>query len=551
MIQNSQRRISGMIHVLHVDDDPNILEITKMFLEQSGQVHVTTCMNVHLAFEILTRHPADVFISDYEMPDINGIEFLKTIRSHGCDLPFILFTGRGREEVVIEAYNSGATFYIQKGGGPRPQFAEVLNKVKKAHDQYKSQLKVSHLSRIFRSLREISETLHGSDDIDARLNRVCQLITAESGYQDMRIVFFDDLGDIKKIYHAGLEKHIDSFLPYLNAGNRTTCFRKALLTVKSPVICTSDESCVSCPLYSGHLGYYTLTTRLEYTGEIYGIISVTLDPDQAQDLDEQAMFIDFSREIGYALHYFFLKEEQNAMESLVGTNKKLDILNTITRHDIRNELTVQMFHYENLLEFSEQFPVMRLDVEGIANSMNNIQEHLMFSDVYQKIGIQKPKWLSIFSIIENISHSHNFGDIAIIHTTGTLEVYTDPMFGKIIINLVENALMHGCRVTTLQIGFFEQIESGLLYIQDDGMGIPEDKKARIFERGVGKNTGLGLFYTREILGLTGMSIMETGTYGKGARFEIKIPKKCYRFFKGEELMMVHHSSGQEQGVSDD
>ena len=213
MIQNSQRRISGMIHVLHVDDDPNILEITKMFLEQSGQVHVTTCMNVHLAFEILTRHPADVFISDYEMPDINGIEFLKTIRSHGCDLPFILFTGRGREEVVIEAYNSGATFYIQKGGGPRPQFAEVLNKVKKAHDQYKSQLKVSHLSRIFRSLREISETLHGSDDIDARLNRVCQLITAESGYQDMRIVFFDDLGDIKKIYHAGLEKHIDSFLP--------------------------------------------------------------------------------------------------------------------------------------------------------------------------------------------------------------------------------------------------------------------------------------------------------------------------------------------------
>jgi len=175
----------------------------------------------------------------------------------------------------------------------------------------------------------------------------------------------------------------------------------------------------------------------------------------------------------------------------------------------------------------------------------------MFSDVYQKIGIQKPQWLSISRIIENIKHSHEFGNVSILHSTGPLEVYTDPMFGKIIINLVENALMHGSRVSTIQIRFVERIDSGLLIIEDDGMGIPDNKKKIIFERGVGRNSGLGLFYTREILGMTGMSITENGTYGKGARFEICIPKSCYRFYKGEELMNAIQTSFSGQVHADD
>jgi len=542
---------NGIIQVLHVDDDPRTLEITKMFLEKSGQIEVLTCLSVALAYELLTRTSVDVFISDYEMPDINGIDFLKTIRKQGCDLPFILFTGRGREELIIEAYNNGATFYLQKGGTPKSQYAEMLNKVKLAYEQYINQQKVCKLSRIFKSLRDISETLHGNDEIEVKLNRVCHMITSESGYQDMRIVLFDLSGGIRDIFHAGLEKQIHSFLPYIQAGNRTSCSRKALMGPNNPVICASDESCVTCPLYSGHKGYHTMTMRLEHAGETYGIISVTLKPENACDTDEQAMFVDFSREIAYSLHYILLKEDQNIMQTLAGTNKKLNILNTITRHDIRNELTIQLFHYENLLALSEQYPAIRKDVKALADSLNNIQEHLMFSDVYQKIGIQKPKWLSIYSIVENIRRTHNFGNIAIIHATGTLEVYTDPMFAKIIINLVENALMHGSRVTTLQIGFYELFDRGILYIEDDGMGIPDEKKNRIFERGVGKNTGLGLFYTREILGLTGMSISETGTYGNGARFEIQIPNKCYRLCKGEELSALSQSSDRGKAGSDD
>lgn len=524
------------IQVLHVDDDPNILAITKVFLEHSGQIRVNSCSSVQEAFEYLLRESVDVFISDYEMPDMTGIEFLQTIRGHNCDTPFILFTGRGRESVVISAMNSGATFYVQKGGDPKSQFAELSDKILKACRQYRDQQKVRHLSRIFQVLREVGDAVFGNEDTREVFSRLCTRITSEPGYQNMRIVLLDRSGEVRGVYHAGLEEQIERFVSYLKTGHRTSCFRKALHSKGRPVICAPDDTCHSCPLYSGHHESHTLTMPLEHGGTIYGIVSVTLDPAYSCDPDEQAMLIDISREISYALYHFSLKEEHNAMEALIGTNKKLDILNTITRHDIRNELTVQSFHYENLLELANKYPDIREDVIEIGNSLNNFQEHLMFSDVYQKIGIQKPQWLSIHRIIENITLSHGFGNVSILHSTGTLEIYTDPMFGKIIINLVENALMHGCRVSTIQIRFIEQIDSGLLIIEDDGVGIPDTKKSLIFERGVGRNSGLGLFYTREILALTGMCITETGRYGNGARFEITVPKRCYRFYKGEELL---------------
>ncbi|PWR74660.1 response regulator [Methanospirillum stamsii] len=552
MTANLQRSpLSYPVRVLHVDDEPIVLEITKEFLEKSGEISIISCTGVKEAYELLTIHQVDVIISDYEMTDINGVEFLKTIREHGSDIPFILFTGRGRESVAVSACNSGATFYLQKGGDPKSQFAELTDKVIRAHRQYRDQKKIRHLSRIFQILREISDTLHGTESIENACSTICTRITKEPGYQNMRIVLFDQNGEVKGVFQSGLEEEMNRFLSFLHAGNRTSCYKKALLTRTGPVICAPDSNCITCPLYSGHLEFHTLTMRLEHDGNLFGIVSVTIEPELAGDIDEQAMFSDVGHEIAYTLHHFLLKEEHLAMESLIGTNKKLDILNTITRHDIRNELTVEFFHYENLLELAKKYPEIYSDVKELGISLNNIQDHLMFSDVYQKIGIQKPQWLSIHKIIENITYTHGFGNISIIHSTGTLEVYTDPMFGKIIINLVQNALMHGCRVTTIQVRFTEQIDSGLLIIEDDGMGIPENKKDVIFERGVGRNSGLGLFYTREILGITRMSISETGTYGNGARFEIRIPKNCYRFYKGEELMAKCYSTIAKQVRSDE
>jgi len=528
-------RQPGHIRILHLDDEPIILDITRMYLERTGKISADTTTSPQEAIRMLSSTRYDAVISDYEMPIMDGIDFLKEIRECGHILPFILFTGRGREEVVIRAFNNGATFYMQKGGDPGSQFAELSKKVLYAAGQYRTKQKIRHLYQIFQALREVSGTLHGEEEIGRKIQHVCRIISTGRGYQNVRVVLFDRDRKIKSVYHTGLEERIDELVTYLKAGNLTSCTRQALENRCEPVVCEPSQTCISCPLHSDHQGQYALTMRLEHAGEVYGILSVTISGDYATDSDELAMFSELCGEIAYAIHHYSLEEEQAAMEALMGTSRKLHIINSITRHDIRNQLTIQMNSYELLLECAENHPEIRQYLAAIGSSINSIHEHLVFSDVYQKIGIQRPRWLSISAIIEGITCSHEFGDLAILHSTGLVEVYTDVMFGKIVSNLIENAIMHGKRVTTIRISFMEQIDSGVLIVEDDGVGVPDGLKEKIFERGFGSNTGLGLYYTREILGITGMGIVETGKNLEGARFEIHIPKKGYRIRNGSDI----------------
>ena len=121
-----------MYSVLYVDDEPHLLALGKLFLEKSGEFAVDTKESAQDGLALFASRHFDAIISDYQMPDKDGIEFLKEVRSDYGDVPFILFTGRGREEVVIEAINSGADFYLQKGGDPKSQFAELAHKIKQA-----------------------------------------------------------------------------------------------------------------------------------------------------------------------------------------------------------------------------------------------------------------------------------------------------------------------------------------------------------------------------------------------------------------------------------
>jgi len=78
---------------------------------------------------MLAATPYDAIVADYEMPEMDGITFLREVRRRGMTTPFIIFSGRGREEVVIEAINNGADFYLQKNGNPSTQFAELRNMI--------------------------------------------------------------------------------------------------------------------------------------------------------------------------------------------------------------------------------------------------------------------------------------------------------------------------------------------------------------------------------------------------------------------------------------
>ena len=114
-----------MFSLLYVDDEADLLELGKLFLEKGGEFSVVTENSAREGLQKLAEIRFNAVISDYQMPGMDGIELLKQVRSLYGSLPFLLFTGRGREEVVIEAINNGADFYVQKGGDPLAQFAEL------------------------------------------------------------------------------------------------------------------------------------------------------------------------------------------------------------------------------------------------------------------------------------------------------------------------------------------------------------------------------------------------------------------------------------------
>lgn len=121
-----------MIRVLCVDDDALSLDLAKAFLEDSGELKLETTTSGLEALNMMAAKRYDAIVSDYSMPEMDGLELLKRVRRRDADIPFILFTGRGREEVVIDACNAGITFYVRKGMDVKAQFFELDHKIKQA-----------------------------------------------------------------------------------------------------------------------------------------------------------------------------------------------------------------------------------------------------------------------------------------------------------------------------------------------------------------------------------------------------------------------------------
>ncbi len=144
----------GPIHLLYIDDEPVLLDIGRHYLERDGKFRVTGMPSAREALAALEDGSFDAVVSDYMMPGMNGIELLKEIRNRGLSVPFILFTGRGREEVVIEAFDNGADFYVQKGGEPRSQFAELSHKIVQAVQRRDAERKLRESEERYRSVVE-------------------------------------------------------------------------------------------------------------------------------------------------------------------------------------------------------------------------------------------------------------------------------------------------------------------------------------------------------------------------------------------------------------
>jgi DNA-binding response OmpR family regulator len=136
-----------LIRVLHVDGDDDFLIISKRFLERQGSFQIETASSVKEALQKIKQKKYDVIISDYQMPEMNGLDLLKELRAGENNVPFILLTGEGREEIAMEALNFGADRYFNKNGNPAILYRELVHILRKAVKAKRAEEEISSLAK--------------------------------------------------------------------------------------------------------------------------------------------------------------------------------------------------------------------------------------------------------------------------------------------------------------------------------------------------------------------------------------------------------------------
>lgn len=740
-----------MYSVLYVDDEPDLLELGKLFLESSGEFAITTAISAERGIELLNSLTFDAIVSDFQMPDMDGITFLRHVRSSLGDIPFILFTGRGREEVVIEAINNGVDFYLQKGGDPLAQFGELAHKIRQAARRKEMEAALTenreYLNQIFSSIQAgiiiVDANTHEIIDVnpaatamigasrDQIVKKTCHqficpaergrcpitdlnqcvdnaerilvtagghkisiikhVVTATLNGRECLLETFIDNTDRKRIEQDLFESEAQYRLVVENTQDIVylqQCDRCLFMNPRGlEVLGYSDKEIYSLPIYehvvpedlplvrqlsdsftdpglstasrtirvrtkTGETRFFDLAvTKITFRGDPATLVTAHDITERKQKEDElraayeqltaqeeelrtqvdeliesqnalgisEEKFRSIVESVPLGMQFYrldgngslvlsganpasksvfsasaveprgktidslfpgvrkeglldiFLKvahdgipwhcdrvlyedsslkgifaiwafpvspgnivitfmdvvERERMSEALRLANRKMCLLSDITRHDITNKLSI-MSGYLELAGTTDNILNIREYVRKIQDAAATIRLQLDFARDYQTLGSTAPLWQDVTSLLPLARAGHDIGTTEFVLPVQNLEVFADPLMEKVFYNLVDNALRYGKTLHRILV-LYEPVPEGLkIVFEDDGIGISPDNKEKIFERAFGNNTGFGLFLTREILSITGITIRETGEYRKGARFEILIPPGAFR-----------------------
>ncbi|MDD1684550.1 MAG: response regulator, partial [Methanoregula sp.] len=628
------------ISVLYVDDEPDYLDLCKWYLERTKEFSVTTASSASGALEVLQSNGIHAIVSDYQMPGMDGIGLLKQIRATDKTIPFIMFTGKGREEIAVEAFENGADFYLQKGGAPTPQFAELMHKIKAAVEHRRADMQVTTLNRLYTVLSATNKAIVHIHDKAALLGEICRIVVDTGGFTMAWAGLVNHENNcLDPVAASG---HVDGYLDAISfPGDDPPGQRSPTATVfhtGTYAVCNDTGSDPSAaPWRTGALvrGYRSVAAFPFAPGSANaGVITFCASgPDFFNDriirlLDEQSDDISFallnldheaqriaaeqelkkselryrrlfetaqdailildgeSGEIidantfildmlGYPLEYFvgkhlwelgFLKDKsfalgafeklktqgyiryedlpletkqgkaihvefvsnvylvdneriiqcnirditnrKHAEDALALASRKLNLMSGITRHDMLNQLTVLSGSLELALATVKN-PEDIAHINRAHKAADTILRQIEFTREYEDLGVNTPVWQRVSGIVRSAASQMADNAITLEIPDDQLEIYADPLLIKVFYNLFDNARQHGGAVTRISISYHSTSTGLIITIADNGTGISMEDKKQLFERGFGKHTGLGLFLSREILSITGISIRET------------------------------------------
>jgi len=632
-----------MIFVLYVDDEEPLLNIGKLFLEKSGEYNVDVMTSAVDALEKLKSTPYDAIVSDYQMPAMDGIEFLKIVRKEYPALPFIIFTGKGREDIAIEAFENGADFYVQKGGEPHPQFSDLSRKisiavkhqhaekalkeseekyrnlVERASDgilviqdgivrycnQYLADLVGKSVKKIqgksifkFRTPEECPKlhdsykrrmagepvpgmyetTLKRMDGSRVFIEINAGIIVYEGKPADLVII--RDITQRKQMEAELLDKNNALHVAHDEINATVEELRKNYDELKRQEVALRASEEKFRDLYdNAPIATYTvdadggITRANHQAGILFGIPEKKLPGKQIFDffadtpngktksraifkqfwnggavvneelqvqqasgnrvwvsLTATAVRDSFGKIIESQSMAVDITERKRVEGALRQANKQLNLLSNITRHDILNQILALKGYLELSGEYKSDPARLADFIQKGQLAASTIESQIALTREYQEMGVKEPVWQNVNTIVQQMSAILPLKNVRVEVDRQDPQVFADPLFERVIYNLIDNALRYaGNQLTTIRFSSHESDGDLILVCEDDGMGISHEDKKHLFSRGFGKHTGLGLFLSREILTITGIAITETGTPGKGVRFEITVPKGMYRF----------------------
>jgi len=470
-----------MISLLHVDSDTTLQASLREYLESCGGISVVSVNSAYEALDLLRTKQFDIIVTDYLPPMTDGRTFLEALHNRRkITTPVIFFAKKADQKAVINALNTGATFYVLKRRDPKKEFMVLKHYIYQAIQQKRLEDALGERENQYRSVVE------DQSEFIFRFLPDGTIVFANKAY----CAYF------KKPHDVILGRNIrDSISP----GYQETFFRLLQdLTRENPV--RSMDSRMLARDGS------TLWQQWSYRA----IFHDTPEPSEYQAVGRD------------------ITVQKNAESALVQAHRNLGVLNTITRHDILNQLTV-VFGY---LEIARQSNVDE-NVDGYLGrayqAAETIRGQIIFTKEYQEIGSNAAQWQSMDMLVKKAVSGLDLSGIRTEYALDNLGIFADPLIEKVFYNLAENSLRHGKTVSEIHMSWREEKDGLVIVYEDNGVGVPVGVKEKIFRREYFQNTGLGLYLIREILAITGIRIRECGIPGNGARFEMHVPPGNYGF----------------------